>query len=125
MLLKNKWGNDEIKEENGNYLKTNYNENTALKTNKQTYGGAAKAALEGKFRAIQALPQVTRKISNKQLTYNLKELWKKEHGYSRKNISSCFTDYTKAFDYEKFLKRWEYQITLSVSWETHMQIKKR
>ena len=34
MLLKNKWGNDEIKEENGNYLKTNYNENTALKTNK-------------------------------------------------------------------------------------------
>ena len=54
MLLKNKWGNDEIKEENGNYLKTNYNENTALKTNKQTYGGAAKAALKGKFRAIQA-----------------------------------------------------------------------
>ena len=54
MLLKNKWGNDEIKEENGNYLKTNYNENTALKKTKQTYGGAAKAALKGKFRAIQA-----------------------------------------------------------------------
>ena len=26
-----------------------------------------------------------------------------------------FIDYTKAFDYEKFLKRWEYQITLSVT----------
>ena len=26
-----------------------------------------------------------------------------------------FIDYTTAFDYEKFLKRWEYQITLSVT----------
>ena len=43
----------------------------------------------------------------------------------------CFIDYTKAFDsvdYKncvKFLKRWEYQITLLVSWETCRQVKKQ
>ena len=46
----------------------------------------------------------------------------------QKNI--CFTDYATAFDSVdhnklwKILKRWEYQTTLSVSWETCMQVKK-
>ena len=44
----------------------------------------------------------------------------------QKNIYFCFIDYAKAFDcvdhnkLEKFLKRWEYQTTLPVSWETCM-----
>ena len=42
----------------------------------------------------------------------------------------CFIYYAKAFDYRsqqtgKFLKRWEYQTILSVSWETCMQVKKQ
>ena len=43
----------------------------------------------------------------------------------------CFTDYTKAFDYVdttncgRFLKRWEYQTTLPVSWETCIQEEKQ
>ena len=49
----------------------------------------------------------------------------------QKNIYFCFTDYAKAFDcvYHnncgKFFKRWEYQTTLSASWEICMQIKKQ
>ena len=48
----------------------------------------------------------------------------------QKNIYFCFIDSAKAFDYVdhnklwKFLKRWEYQITLSASGETCMQVKK-
>ena len=47
----------------------------------------------------------------------------------QKNIYFCFIDYTKAFVWittncGKFLKRWEYQTTLSVTWETYMQVKK-
>ena len=46
----------------------------------------------------------------------------------QKNICFCFIDYTKAFMWitkncGKFLNRWEYQATLSVSWETCMQVK--
>ena len=38
----------------------------------------------------------------------------------------CFTDYAKATtNCGKFLKRWEYQTTLPVSWETCMQLKKQ
>ena len=45
----------------------------------------------------------------------------------QKNVSFCFIDYTKAFVWittncGKFFKRWEYQTTLPVSWETYMQI---
>ena len=42
-----------------------------------------------------------------------------------------FIDYLKAFDCVdhkncgKFLKKWEYQTTLSVSWETFMKVKKQ
>ena len=45
----------------------------------------------------------------------------------QKNIYFCFIDYVKAFDCadhtkcRKFLKTWEYQATLPVSWETCMQ----
>ena len=48
----------------------------------------------------------------------------------QKNIYFCLFDYAKAFvwittNYRKFLKRWEYQTTLPVSWETCMQVKKQ
>ena len=48
----------------------------------------------------------------------------------QKSIYFCFIDYAKAFvwittNYGKFLKRWEYQITLLASWETCMQVKKQ
>ena len=49
----------------------------------------------------------------------------------QKNIYFCFIDYAKAFDCGdhnklwKFLKRWEYQTTLSASWEIYMQVKKQ
>ena len=49
----------------------------------------------------------------------------------QKNIYFCFIDYTKAFDCVdhnnllKILKRWEYQTTLTASWETYMQVKKQ
>ena len=49
----------------------------------------------------------------------------------QKNIYSCFIDNPKAFDCAdhnklwNFLKRWEYQTTLPVSWETCMQVKKQ
>ena len=48
----------------------------------------------------------------------------------QKNIYLCFIDYAKAFVWiitncGKLLKRWEYQIILPVSWETHMWIKKQ
>ena len=48
----------------------------------------------------------------------------------QKNIYFCFIDYAKAFDCVdhnklwELLKRWEYQITLPVSLETCMQVKK-
>ena len=53
------------------------------------------------------------------------------HGESKgipKNIYFCFIDYTKVFVWittncGKFLKRWEYQTTLPVFWETCMQVK--
>ena len=49
----------------------------------------------------------------------------------QKNIYLCFIDYVKPFDFwittncGKLLKRWEYQTTLLVSWETCMQVKKQ
>ena len=49
----------------------------------------------------------------------------------QKNIYFSFTDYAKAFhcvDHNKlwkFLKRWEYQITVLVSWEVCIQVKKQ
>ena len=48
----------------------------------------------------------------------------------QKNFYFCFVVYAEAFvrittNCGKFLKRWEYQITLSASWETYMQVKKQ
>ena len=48
----------------------------------------------------------------------------------QKNTYFCFIDYAKATDCVdhncgKFLKRWEYQTTLLVSWETYMWVKKQ
>ena len=49
----------------------------------------------------------------------------------QKNIYFSFTDYAKAFhcvDHNKlwkFLKRWEYQITVLVSWEVCIRVKKQ
>ena len=49
----------------------------------------------------------------------------------QKNVYFCFTDYAKAFDCVdhnklwKFWKRWEYQTTYPVSWETSMQVRKQ
>ena len=46
----------------------------------------------------------------------------------QKNIYFCFTDYAIAFDHVdhtnggKFLKRWEYQTSLPVSWETCQEV---
>ena len=49
---------------------------------------------------------------------------------AQKNIYFCSIDYAKAFDcvdHNKLenLKRWEYQITLPVSWETCMWVEKQ
>ena len=49
----------------------------------------------------------------------------------KKKIYLCFIDYTRPFtvwittNCGKFLKRWEYQTTLSASRETCMQVKKQ
>ena len=51
--------------------------------------------------------------------------------HSRKIIYFCFTEYTEASDCVdhnklwKFLKRWEYQITVLVSWEVCIRVKKQ
>ena len=53
-------------------------------------------------------------------------------GEFHKNIYFCFIDYAKPFDcvdhnklWKILFKRWEYQTTLLVSWETCMQFKKQ
>ena len=49
----------------------------------------------------------------------------------QKNIYFCFIDYAKAFDCVdhnklwKFWKKWEYQTTWPVSWETRMRVRKQ
>ena len=48
----------------------------------------------------------------------------------QKDIYFCFIDHAKAFDWMttncgKFLQRWEYQTTLTASWEICMQVKKQ
>ena len=43
----------------------------------------------------------------------------------QKNTYFWFIDYAKAFDCGKFWKRWEYQTTWPVSWETSMQVRKQ
>ena len=49
----------------------------------------------------------------------------------QENMYFCFPDYTKPWtvwittNYIKFLKKWEYQTILPVSWETCMRVKKQ
>ena len=54
----------------------------------------------------------------------------KKQESSRKNIYFCFIDYAKiivwiTINCEKFLKRQEYQSTLTASWEICIQVKKQ
>ena len=54
----------------------------------------------------------------------------KKQVISRKNIYFYFIDYAKAFVWittncGKFLKKWEYQMTLHASWEICRQVKKQ
>ena len=55
---------------------------------------------------------------------------KKQESSRKTSISALFTTpksltvWTKA-NFGKFLKRWEYQTTLSASWEVYMQVKKQ
>ena len=54
----------------------------------------------------------------------------KKQSKFQKNIYFFFIDYAKAFVWitincGKFFKRWEYQTTWPVSWETYMQVRKQ
>ena len=66
----------------------------------------------------------------KDQTANIRWITKKAREL-QKNIYFCFTDYAKALtvwiptNCGKFFKRWEYQITWPVSWETCMQVRKQ
>ena len=61
---------------------------------------------------------------------NIRWIIKKAREF-QKNISFCFTDYAKAFNYVdqincgNFLRRWEYQTTLPAFWEIYTQVKKQ
>ena len=74
MLLNNQEITEEIKEENKKYLETNDKENTTI----QNLWDAAKAALRGKFIAIQAYLKKQEKSQINNLTLHLKELEKEE-----------------------------------------------
>ena len=74
MLLKNKWFNEEIKEEIKKYLKANDNKDRTL----QNLWDAAKALLRGKVRAIQAHLRKQEKAQINKLTLHLKQLEREE-----------------------------------------------
>ena len=62
-------------------------------------------------------------------TANIRWIMEKAREF-QKNIYFCFIDYAKAFVWitincGKFWMRWEYQTTLSASWEICMQVRKR
>ena len=71
-LLNNQEITEEIKEEMKKYLETNDNENTTI----QNLWDAAKAALWGKFIAIQAYLKKQEKSQENNLNLHLKELEK-------------------------------------------------
>ena len=74
MLLKNEWGNEEIKKEIKNYLETNDNEDTTS----QNIQDATKAVLRGKFIAIQAFLKKEERSQIDNITLHLNELEKEE-----------------------------------------------
>ena len=66
--------------------------------------------------------------SNWTITHIIREIQIKTE---EKNIYFCFIDYAKSLrlctsrQTGKFFKRWEYQTTLTASWEISMQVKKQ
>ena len=68
MLLNNQWITEEIKKEIKKYLETNDNENMTI----QNLWDAAKAALRGKFIAIQSYLRKQEKSEINNLTLHLK-----------------------------------------------------
>ena len=81
----------------------------------------------------QELPDVQagfKKVrGTKDLIANMHLIMEKAREFQR-NIYFCLIDYAKVFDCvdhnkRKFLKRWEYQTTLTISWETCIQVKKQ
>ena len=72
MLLNNEWINNEIKEEIKRYFETNENEDTTI----QNLWDTKKAALTGKFKALQAYLKkkkpTPRKSTNKWSNFTLK-----------------------------------------------------
>ena len=75
MLLNNEWFSNDFKEEIKTYLEKNENENTTL----QHLWATGKALLSGKFIALEAYLKKTRKSSNKQSNFTLKELEKEKN----------------------------------------------
>ena len=78
------------------------------------------------------LPDVQAGIRNSRGTRdhiaNIHRIIEKQREF-QKNIYFCFIDYAKGFVWitincGKFLKRWEYQMTLPASWEICMQVMK-
>ena len=74
ILLKNKWANQEVKEEIKKYMETDENDNTTT----QNLWDTAKAVIRGKYIAIQAFLKKEERSQIHNLTLCLKEL-EKEH----------------------------------------------
>ena len=74
ILLKDERVNQKIKEELKRFMETNENEDTAI----QNLWDAAKAALRGKYIAIQAPIQKLERTQIQKLTLHLRELEKKQ-----------------------------------------------
>ena len=72
ILLKNKWFNQEIKEEIKKFMESKENENTTV----QTFLDAAKAVIRGKYVAIQAFLKKEAMSQIHNITLYLKELEK-------------------------------------------------
>ena len=72
ILLKNKWDNQEVKEEITKYMEANENDNTTT----QTLWDAAKEVIRGKYIAIQAFLKKEERSQIHNLTLCLKELEK-------------------------------------------------
>ena len=78
---------------------------------------------------FQMFKLVLEKAEEPDQVANISRIIKKAREF-QKNIYFCFIDYAKAFVWittncGKFLKRWEYQTTLPISWEMCLQVKKQ
>ena len=79
MLVNNEWVKNEIREEIKSFLETNENELTTT----QNLWDIAKAALRGKFIAIQAYLKKTETFQTNNLTLRLQELKEKQQRQPR------------------------------------------